>query len=359
MRVWVPAMLVAAALADEPRPHPSTPTPPLALRMDNASTGWAVFGPAWGGGGGDGEPWIAPAEEAVAEDGNLAIWLDRPFATFDATFDFALPMGWSSPGFVFGAANATSFYVLDVPSEGQQARGESSWATVSRVEPGCGGWRRALSTQRLPGVTSGVGARHSVRLRLSAGKLTFWVDQRPSTPVDLETSGAGFIGLSTYSMLGGLSKAIYYKPSIREYTTAPTLRFDKSVPLERPWREVKQYGVSTGVGNMVQAANGDLLAINDGGFLVSRDKGQTFEVGGRAPMDGQGLLTVSPHDGVISMFSSFGGYDDETGWLGARAGSASSGMGFRSISTCAQPTTPTCFLPPWPDVLAVHFAPLA
>ena len=346
MRVWVPAMLVAAALADEPRPHPSTPTPPLALRMDNASTGWAVFGPAWGGGGGgDGEPWIAPAEEAVAEDGNLAIWLDRPFATFDATFDFALPMGWSSPGFVFGAANATSFYVLDVPSEGQQARGESSWATVSRVEPGCGGWRRALSTQRLPGVTSGVGARHSVRLRLSAGKLTFWVDQRPSTPVDLETSGAGFIGLSTYSMLGGVSKAIYYKPSIREYTTAPTLQFDKSVPLERPWREVKQYGVSTGVGNMVQAANGELLAINDGGFLVSRDKGQTFEAGGRAPMHGQGLLTVSPHDGVISMFSSFGGYDDETGWLGARAGSASSGMGFRSTSTCATHHAHLCFAP--------------
>jgi hypothetical protein len=130
---------------------------PELLHMEKIQTSdenWAIFGPRWEGNVQTGL--IQPSID-LAEDGNLAVWTKQgAFTSFDLSYSFYMsnsPMAdWSSPGIVFGYKNNSHYYVVDVPSNGQQMRGESQWGTVSLATSN--GLRRGLILHRLPGVTS-------------------------------------------------------------------------------------------------------------------------------------------------------------------------------------------------------------
>jgi hypothetical protein len=123
-------------------------------KIQTSDENWAIFGPKWEGNVQTGL--IQPSID-LAEDGNLAVWTKQgAFTSFDLSYYFYMsnsPMAdWSSPGIVFGYKNNSHYYVVDVPSNGQQMRGESQWGTVSLATSN--GLRRGLILHRLPGVTS-------------------------------------------------------------------------------------------------------------------------------------------------------------------------------------------------------------
>ena len=314
------------------------------VRLQMNQKDWAVLGPPWTGNTIDSDL-ITPTGD-VAEDGNLAIFTAQAFATFELSYSFMMtdqPMGdWSSPGVVFAARNSSGgYYVVDVPSQGQQFRGESQWATVSRVDPQGSGIRAGLAMERMPGVTSTPGVLHSARVRLDeSGTLSVWIDGRPMPPLALGPQPpTGFLGLATYSLMGGGARAIYHNVTVAAGWTAPAapLVFAAASGLPRPWRAVAAWNTSTSVGNMVKAgSSGELLAINGGRLLRSSDDGLSWTLDTKLlPMNG--MLSSAPH-GMVELYSNFGGYNDMSddgvdADSSSRTGSA--GLGFKVVSTNA------------------------
>ena len=171
--------------------------------------------------------WSEAPEHSIADDGNFAFYIGRTFTTFTAEFEFRMLSPWAGAGFVFGAGadagtastknGTTSFYLLEFPSTGQQARAEHAWLTLSSVDAATG-VRSAHYLHQLGGVTSQNGFAHRLRLTLDArGLLSAWVDGRPVPPFLLGRAAVarpGCVGYSSYNVLGTGCRAAFRRGTI-------------------------------------------------------------------------------------------------------------------------------------------------
>jgi hypothetical protein len=106
----------------------------------------------------------------------LAFYTGQRFGDFDAEFEFAYPVkptigdrigaadNFCSAGLIFGAQNASTFWVLDFPTVGHIWTVESFWVSLSIQRPD--GWRRGIHLQQLLGLSSTPGPFHSAKVSL-------------------------------------------------------------------------------------------------------------------------------------------------------------------------------------------------
>ena len=166
-----------------------------------------------------GEPWVVSAfgdwaepvrgfwseapEHAIAEDGNFAFYTQRAFTTFSASATFRMLAPWSGAAFVFGAANASSFFQVEFPSTGQQARAEHAWVTLSSVDSA--GIRTARYLHGpVGGVTSQPGFEHTMQVTLDeSAMLHVRIDGRPIPAYHLPEAleNPGYVGFGTCNMV--------------------------------------------------------------------------------------------------------------------------------------------------------------
>ena len=108
----------------------------------------------------------------------LAITRDA-FVDFTVTLEFNWRTPWTGAGFVFGATDATNYFVIDFPAAAQQQRAEHFWAVLSRVDNAYG-WRHALAPAELVhGVSSSLFLWHTLKVTAAAGVVSAWIDGRP------------------------------------------------------------------------------------------------------------------------------------------------------------------------------------
>ena len=248
-----------------------------------------------------GEPWVVSAfgdwaepvrgvwseapEHAIAEDGNFAFFTQTAFTTFSASARFRMLAPWSGAAFVFGAANASSFFQVEFPSTGQQARAEHAWVTLSSVDSA--GIRTARYLHGpVGGVTSQPGFEHTMQVTLDeSAMLHVRIDGRPIPAYHLPEAleSPGYVGFGTYALLGTGSRAAFSECQISgSAVAAPAPPFGDSAP-RHVWKNVSAACEPSTSGKLVRTKSGDLLCDNSGpglgppgcvGFIRSDDNGK-------------------------------------------------------------------------------------
>ena len=236
--------------------------------------------------------WAEPPPDEIAEAGNWAFYTGRAFQTFSASFQFRMLAPWSGAAFVFGATNASSFYQLEVPNTGQQARAEHTWVTLSSVD--AAGVRTALFMHGpVGGVTSQEGVIHRLEIALDdTGVLRVKLDGRPLPPYPMGQAGvrAGYTGFGTYNILGTGCRAAFTNGTISgplvDADHAP-MPFDIQAQIQPLWKNVTAACEPTNCDRLVRTQNGSILCLNEGpgmengvgchGYVRSSDNGSTWQ----------------------------------------------------------------------------------
>ena len=243
----------------------------LALELTQATRGhWSFVG----------EPWTQDADGLIntagdAVDENLAFYTAQAFGDFDAEYEFRWDCVWTSGAFVFRAQNAQHYYVLDFPAVGQQYRAEHFWAMLSKVD--ASGFRKALATQLVPGVTSAVQVWHHVQIQVRGDQIDIKIDKRPVISVrDATYTQPGYVGLNTYNAIGGDGeKSTFRNVRVSGNPVSAPAFVDTPAPV-RTWRAAHP-DPSQGCGRIVKAGNGDLLVSSGQNRLLrSADNGLTW-----------------------------------------------------------------------------------
>jgi hypothetical protein len=74
----------------------------------------------------------------LANDVFLHVYTEQEYGDFEAEYSFSWPTTFSGAGFIFKATSSSSFYWIDLPSEGIPSRDEYFPATLLRMTPS--GW---------------------------------------------------------------------------------------------------------------------------------------------------------------------------------------------------------------------------
>ena len=254
----------------------------------------------------------------------LAITRDA-FVDFTVTLEFNWRTPWTGAGFVFGATDATNYFVIDFPAAAQQQRAEHFWAVLSRVDNRYG-WRHALAPAELVhGVSSSLFLWHTLKVTAAAGVVSAWIDGRPILELALSrlqvSNAGGRLGLATYSGLAIWSaKTDYRNVEIAGRPVDPPPPWDESVAPRIPWGHVA--GVSGEMCNALLAdpyRNGSMVlvdtgiapahdTISRGHIATSHDGGRSFQLGEAisTPTDGDvgSLFRFSPTQrGILERYS--------------------------------------------------------
>jgi hypothetical protein len=298
--------------------------PPHSRKLVLNDQDWHIAGPPWSCSTTPSRSectpeWLTPCD-GVAEDGNVIFYTAEAFQSFEISFSFTNQHylgSWSGGGVVFCAVNSTHFDEWSVPNVAMQERAEASWVTIGSVRGD--GWRRAAQLIPAPGVGSAPGLMHHARVHLSASRLlTSWLDDQPLPAQQMPPqTQPGYVGLSTYSMLGGGPRVKFFNVTLIGDNDTDGSAFDKSVNLARPWKVVGALNRSDPakspiddpheVGNAIVAPNGDVLALNNRSILRSTNHGRTFrlERGKAPPADPRSYGGhMSTHGQLVLHFSS-------------------------------------------------------
>ena len=258
----------------------------------------------------------APSNLGVGPGDNLAFWTGgQPLAGFRATFDFRFQLAgaidYPGPaGFIFGAQNATSFYVLEFPAVGQAWRTEVEWVSLSHYRSD--GWRQGIKIWRVPEVSSTPGIWHSVDVTLDptgavGGRALFSVSvdgvpleplsdgQKQAngktivlTPLVMHTGWTGFLGSN--------GQGSFAKPQFRKFMLAPITGKVASLPGPPPWNISVEPPNPSNLWNqemgccstLTRCPEGQILTmgfanskhgINNDTLALSTDQGRSFRYG--------------------------------------------------------------------------------
>ena len=285
-----------AALASVPASGPVSAPIDVALQPGSPQqedTWWYVGEPWRLSAAGDWQPqyqngsWSEPPEHIIADDGNLAFFTAQAFSSFSAKFSFRMLNPWTGAAFLFGATNSSQFYQIEFPLEGQQARAEHAWVTLSAVDSA--GVRTALAPLHGPigGVTSQPGVEHTMELTLAedSRQLSVIIDGRPIPPYTLPAHARGYVGFGTYNLLGTGSRAAFAGAKITG-ASAAVPPFGTSSALSHKWKNISNACEPSTCDKLVRTPAGDLLCDNSGpglgppgcsGFIRSSDNGSSWE----------------------------------------------------------------------------------
>ena len=223
---------------------------------------------------------------AAAETGNLAVYTKHAYGACNMSMTFTHTWTWTTAALVIGARNSSSYFVVDVPIEGQQFRTENTFVTVSRVNSA--GWREGHAfIGPVPSASSTVGLEHRLRAELSAeGVISLWLDRQPLGSTVLPGLELPVhVGLATYSMMGmpgpnsphrKVGMGQFANVTVHGEVAAPC--FDTKPQPTRNWVKILP-GVVGGlpytelVGNAVLLPDKSILIINDGTLFRSVDRG--------------------------------------------------------------------------------------
>ena len=281
---------------------------------------WAFVGPKWSQTAGSGaEPsWIkiikAPGSPR-AKQGNVAIYIKQAFvAPCNITLSFIQGSTWTTAALVVGASNLTDgYFLIDVPTEGQEFRTENTFVTVSRANSA--GWREGVSSATgapfigpVPGVSSVPNLAHQLRAELSEGAVALWLDRQPLGTVALPgLSLPAHIGLASYSMLGAGPIAQFHSVTVDGPTVAP--RFDAAAPGPSHSWIVATGSPSdlvldtTSIGNaVVLPGDKSVVALNKGMVVQTTDRAATWGKLSAVPATIHGgKLLYNPQDSTLAI----------------------------------------------------------
>ncbi len=229
-----------------------------------------------------GGPWTQDAAGVInatrdVTDEDIALYTADAFADFEAEFDFRWDCVWTTAAFVFRAADARHYYVIDFPVVGQQYRAEHFWMTIARVDER--GMREGLAMQLVPGVSSAPEVWHSAKVRAAGDLISVWLNGRHITTIrDTTYTAPGYVGLCTYNCIGGGDE----KASFRNFriTGAPGAAppFAAEPGPSRNWR-LTDPQMAGGCGRIVRLGGGDLITTSaDNRLCRSADNGRTWNI---------------------------------------------------------------------------------
>jgi hypothetical protein len=278
---WVCAAAVVGWVAAAAGQAPSAGTTRLTMK-DKAA--WAFSGGQWKDASPNNatgsRPWLQ-APSGAAADGKVAVFTQHAFADCNVTLNFTLgSWPWTTAALVVGARNLSGgYFVVDVPTEGQQFRSENTFVTVSRVNSR--GWREGLAfIGPVGGVSSLMNMLHSLRVEVSAGQVKLWIDRTPLGTVALPgLASPSHVGLATYSMLGTGEGGQFDDVIVEGTPVAP--QFDSGPKPEHNWIITNSSDGSLmgtdSIGNAIVLADGSILALNTA-LYRSVDKGKSWAV---------------------------------------------------------------------------------
>ena len=238
-------------------------------------------------------------------DENLAFYIERAYADFEADWEFRWDETSGGAGLVFRARDSQHYYLVHFPVLGQHYRAEHFWGFVSKV--GKNGFVEVLNMEMVHGVSSTPTLWHRVRVSVEGNEIRVRVDGRPLRVVKDDTyAEPGYVGLSTYTTLETDAKSSFRNLRIRgREAQAPP--WDAKVVPVRNWFPVSN-AIGTACGNIVRTPNGDILLTTDEEFIVrSTDNARTWGKRERLPAGRQGgwgmgrLYTTSK--GLLTMIS--------------------------------------------------------
>jgi len=257
-----------------------------------------------------GGPWRQNADGVInppkaLADEYLAFYAPAAYGDFEAEFEFRWETPFTTGGFIFRAADARHYYVLDFPAVGQQTRTEYFWVAVSKVDHR--GYRQGLHLQNLYGVSSAGKLWQKVGLRVTGNEIAVTVNGRAMTTICDDTyAQPGRIGLATYSALGGADSCSYRSVRIRGRALEPP-EWDQKLRPRRNWGIVDPVH-GTGCGNLVRAANGDLLTLVGPAIRRSSDNGLTWHADDPMPEGYHGhSLMHAAADSSVNLYRIEGG----------------------------------------------------
>ena len=239
---------------------------------------------------------VITAPENISE-GNFAIYTHQAYGDFEAQYEFRWDCVWTDAGFVFRGKDALHFYMVQFPCVGQQYRAENFWAAISKVDGTS--FAQLFELQMVHGISSAPQVWHHARIKVQGNAFHLWVDGRPF-PVVIDDTFAepGYVGLYTQSGLGPTAKSSFRNVSITGQPQAAASWDDG--PKFGPTYSVIEAEHGHGCGNIVRAANGNLLLGVAGGICRSKDNGRTW---GQAEKTlAEGTLHVAKN-GQLSLFT--------------------------------------------------------
>ena len=265
---------------------------PLGLRPQTDKQHWTFVEGPWQ----EDEQGVINAPENLGDE-NLAIYTQHAYGDFEAEYEFRWDIVWTDAGFVFRGRDAQHYYLVQFPVVGQQYRAENFWAAISKVD--ATGLLQVLDMQMVHGVSSVPLVWHHARIKVTGSEFRLWVDGRPfPVVVDDTFADAGYVGLYTNSGLGASAKSSFRNVRITgESAQAPPWN-DAIKPRHDYFVIESEHG--HGCGNLVQAANGDLLLGTGGGICRSKDNGRTW--GAEEPPFIEGTLYAAKN-GQLNLFA--------------------------------------------------------
>jgi len=115
---------------------------------------------------------------------------------FEAVFDF-IQKPHSDVGIVFGAKNASSFYMLHFPCCGQAYRAQHFWVALSEMRED--GYLRIIERRMVNRINSYINTVHSVSIKYKDETLRLTIDGRASLDLTGIRDGAGAAGLCLFN----------------------------------------------------------------------------------------------------------------------------------------------------------------
>lgn len=272
----------------------------LSMAGDTTSS-WHFVGGEWDQ---DGDGVIQPPHNLTDE--NIALFTKHAYRDFEVEFEFRWDVVWTTAALVFGAKNATDYYVVDFPVVGQQYRAEHFWGCVSKVDER--NWREGIHMQMVPGVSSAPTLWHQVRVVVQGEEIRVSVDGRRMSTVRVPDLRPGLVGLLSYSSSGASAKSSFRNLKIR----GKALDFpdwNRHAKPRRNWG-IMDPNQGRGCSNIVRAANGDLVlfsGLSDEGNGIARrssDNGRTWtqDVTSLPEHVSRGLLHAT-RDGKLNVYS--------------------------------------------------------
>ena len=222
-------------------------------------------------------------------DVHLAFNTAKAYSDLEAEFDFRFESATAGASFIFGAQDATNYYMAHIPTHGQTYRAKNFWATFSRMDKT--GYLKVLTLQLVHGVVSelgmplpgrepgyglqlGIGPWHHGRLVVKGKQFRLWVDGRPGPEWRDEGYSGGRVGLETWSY--HWRGAAFRNVRVRgvEIDAAP---WDEDVKPPQNWRvPCSRDGKQQFCEGAALAPNGDLLFNAGDGLNRSTDTGKTW-----------------------------------------------------------------------------------
>ena len=234
----------------------------------------------------------------LANDLLLHVRTDRQYCDFTASYAFSWPHTFTGAGFIFKAVNSSSFYWLDLPSNGIPSRDEYFPATLLRMTPS--GWAQGLHMEWLTGISSSCcDLVRTVKLRVAGATIFISVNDQPLRPITIDdgefTARKGYLGFAAYNQEAGIDPfgARFWNLSL----TAPTAETPGggSAGSEDEWATVPRAWIGIdpkvaynhgGTGTLARdPVTGHIVycCARPGYFAASSDNGRSFALGEPIP----------------------------------------------------------------------------